>query len=235
MNVLAIDTSLAPGSVAALVRSAAGIRREERPLGPAGEHARRLMTELSAAADACGWRLAEADLVAVVRGPGSFTGLRVGVTAAKALCWSTGARLVGVPGFEVVARRTAEAMKTGGQVAVAFDAGRGDVYAAAVTAEPGSPSDWSVGTATLAPAGSWLASIPPGACVSGPALEALADAARDRGLAVAPREAWFPTASDAATIALCRADAGTVDDPHTLLPEYSRPSYAEEKSPRSSG
>ena len=102
MHVLAIDTSLPTGSVAALRRSAGGVDLVERPLGAAGEHARRLMPELVAAAASQGWQISDVNLVAVVRGPGSFTGLRVGVTTAKALCWATAARLVGVSGFEIV-------------------------------------------------------------------------------------------------------------------------------------
>ena len=124
MKTLAIDTSLTAGSVAAVERSAEGLRTVTRPLGPAGEHARRLMPELAAAAAALGWRIADVDLVAVVRGPGSFTGLRVGVTTAKAVCWATGARLLGVSGFEVVALESAAATGVMAPVAIAFDAGR---------------------------------------------------------------------------------------------------------------
>lgn len=229
MNVVAIDTSLAPGSVAALVRAEGGARISERPLGPAGEHARRLMPELVAVTAALGWRLADAHLVAVVRGPGSFTGLRVGVTTAKAICWSTGARLVGVSGFEAVARRTATVLVDAREMAVAFDAGRGDVHAARVVADPGAPTGWSVLPGELRPAFEWLGSLPPHVCLTGPALATLADAAGARGLAVAPPETWLPSAGDVAAIAIARADAGFADDPHTLLPEYSRPSYAEEK------
>lgn len=229
MNVVAIDTSLAPGSVAALVRAEDGVRIVERPLGPAGEHARRLMPELVDVAAVLGWRLSDANLVAVVRGPGSFTGLRVGVTTAKAVCWTTGARLVGVSGFEVVARRTATVLVDAREMAVAFDAGRGDVHAARVMADPGSPSGWSVLPGELRPALEWVGSLPSHACLTGPALATLADTARARGLTVAPPETWLPSAGDLAAIAVARADMGFSDDPHTLLPEYSRPSYAEEK------
>jgi tRNA threonylcarbamoyladenosine biosynthesis protein TsaB len=230
MNILAIDTSLAAGSIAALVRSAGDMRMVERPLGATGEHARRLMPALVEAAAALGWGLAAADLVAVVRGPGSFTGLRVGVTTAKALCWATGARLVGVSGFEVVARRTAAALCGTPEMAVAFDAGRGDVHAAHVAPDDRSPTGWSVVAGVPLPAAAWLGSLPTHVCLTGPAVETLAAAARERGLMIAPREAWLPSAVEAAAIAVARAEAGLLDDPHTLLPDYSRPSYAEEKS-----
>jgi tRNA threonylcarbamoyladenosine biosynthesis protein TsaB len=235
MNVLAIDTSLPTGSVAALVWSATGTRVAERPLGAAGEHARRLMPELVTAAAALGWQIPAVDLVAVVRGPGSFTGLRVGVTTAKTLCWAVDARLVGVSGFEVVARQTAAERGRREEVAIAFDAGRGEVFAALATPDDDAPTGWLVTVGELVEANRWLDSIPAGRWVSGPALEMLGDAAKVRGLRVAPQAAWRPSAGEVATIAILRAKAGLFDDPQTLLPEYSRPSYAEEKKPGGTG
>jgi tRNA threonylcarbamoyladenosine biosynthesis protein TsaB len=235
MNVLAIDTSLPTGSVATVRRSAEGVDLVERPLGAAGEHARRLMPELVAAAASQGWRMSDVNLVAVVRGPGSFTGLRVGVTTAKALCWATAARLVGVSGFEIVARQTAAACDRQEEVAIAFDAGRGDVYAALAIPDDAAATGWTVTAGELVAADRWLESLPAGRQVSGPALELHAAAAEARGLALAAGSAWRPSAGEAAAVAMLRADAGLVDDPQTLLPEYSRPSYAEEKHPHRSG
>lgn len=235
MYVLAIDTSLPSGSVAALRRSAEGVDLVERPLGAAGEHARRLMPELVAAAASQGWQISDVNLVAVVRGPGSFTGLRVGVTTAKALCWATAARLVGVSSFEIVARQTAAAYDRKEPVAIAFDAGRGDVYAAVAIPDDTAATGWSVTAGDLVPAIRWLDSLPAGRRVSGPALALHAAAAEARGLALAAGSAWWPSAGEAAAIAMLRAEAGLGDDPGALLPEYSRPSYAEEKNPAAPG
>jgi hypothetical protein len=63
----------------------------------------------------------------------------------------------------------------------------------------------------------------------------LGDAAQARGLRVAPQSAWRPSAAEVAMLAILRAKAGLFDDPQTLLPEYSRPSYAEEKKPGGTG
>jgi tRNA threonylcarbamoyl adenosine modification protein YeaZ len=100
MKTVAIDTSLSRGSVAALDDGRLAVRWLE----PAGEHARLLAAAIADAAAELGWRPADVDLVAVVRGPGSFTGLRVGVTTAKAFAWATGCRLLGISGFEAIAR-----------------------------------------------------------------------------------------------------------------------------------
>jgi tRNA threonylcarbamoyladenosine biosynthesis protein TsaB len=244
MKILAIDTSLGNGSVAAVDETGA----DERPLGVAGDHARVLTAALIDVANRRGWgagghplaNLGPADVVAVIRGPGSFTGLRVGVTAAKALAWTTGARLVGVSGFQAIARRMARLTGwTDTPLAITFDAGRGDVFAA--WAEPVAPTEsdalgWRLTEPRLIPFADWLGSLPSGSRVGGPA----ADAHRDRILAhgtieCAAHEACLPSAIDAAAIARLRALAGECDDPHTLVPDYLRPSYAEETRPPVAG
>ena len=201
-----------------------------------------LTAALAEVAAARGWgvgpqvlgSLGQSDVVAVIRGPGSFTGLRVGVAAAKALAWTTGARLVGVSGFDVLARRAARIAGWHDEpIAIAYDAGRGDVFAA--TAKP-TADGWMIAPAILAPLDAWLESLPAGGRVTGPALEAASERITARNdLAVASPEAWHPLAAEAAAIARARAVADDVDDPHTLLPDYLRPSYAEERKPPAAG
>ncbi len=226
MRAIAIDTSHAAGSVVARD----GTSVASRPLGPRGEHAQRIALALAEAAGDLGWRVADAELVVVVRGPGSFTGLRVGVAAAKAIAWASGARLVGVCGFEVVAWETARLTASARQpVEIAFDAGRGEVYAATATPAAGAVG-WLVGPPRLVAADIWIASLPPRSLASGPAVAALLEKLAGAGHATAPPEAWFPTAAGAADRGLARAEAGSFDDPQTLVPHYLRPSYADERS-----
>ena len=65
-------------------------------------------------------------------GPGSFTGLRVGLAFAKALAIARGARLVGVPGLDALAYQLAAVVgaRRGTEVCAVSDAGRGNLYAA---------------------------------------------------------------------------------------------------------
>ena len=227
MKTIAIDTSLATGAVAAID----GDRIAERSLPTAGEHARLLAAAIEAVAAELGWRIPAAELVAVVRGPGSFTGLRVGVTTAKALCWAAGSRLLGVSSCEVIAEGTAAAVaRRDAPVTVVFDAGRGEVFATAVVPAADSPSGWREQPGRLAAAHDWLAGMPSGALVSGPGLALLTEALADRpDLIVAPPVAWPPAIADVGHIALLRAAAGEADDPASLVPDYIRPSYADEK------
>jgi tRNA threonylcarbamoyladenosine biosynthesis protein TsaB len=228
MKTLAIDTSLAAGSVAALD----GDRIATRPLGAAGEHARLLAAAVVEVAAELGWRPRDAELIAVVRGPGSFTGLRVGVTTAKGLAWATGARLVGVSGVEVVAQlaQTAAGWPMA-PIHVAYDAGRGEVFASTALPATTSPSGWDAGPGSIVPLADWIDSLASGALVAGPALDHEACAAllaARPDLRPAPPGGRAPTAAAAGTLALLHAAAGRHDDPFTLVPDYIRPSYAEE-------
>jgi tRNA threonylcarbamoyladenosine biosynthesis protein TsaB len=70
-----------------------------------------------------GWGIKELDAVGVVSGPGSFTGMRTGLAAAKGMCEATGVRLVGVSRLAVLAQKAGVV-----EGYVALDAGRGEVY-----------------------------------------------------------------------------------------------------------
>jgi len=227
MKTLAIDTGLAAGSVAALHDG----RVAERQLDVPGDHARLLAAAVAEVAGELGWQPHEADLIAVIRGPGSFTGLRVGVATAKALAWATGARLVGISGFEAIAACTGRLAGCHERpIEIGFDAGRGDAYVATATPSAASITGWKTGPAALQPLDAWVTSLPAGAVVSGPAVALAAPALAARtDLVVASRESWRPSAVDAGRLALLRAAAGCVDDAFTLVPEYLRPSYADER------
>lgn len=233
MKILAIDSSLGAGSVAALFN---GMVAEER-LPVAGEHARRLAAAIDAMATRLGWSTRAAELVAVVRGPGSFTGLRVGVATAKAIAWATGATLIGVSGFELIARASArQTGRANADVHVVYDAGRGDVFVATCAPAAFVAGGWRVGEPRLLAAGDWLTSLPRGAVVSGPGLEIVGGGlARRSDLVVAPSAAWLPTAAEAGALAIELLAVGRADDPHSLVPDYLRPSYAHETAARSFG
>ena len=230
MRTLAIDTSLGRGSVAAVGDG----RVVEIVLPEAGEHARRIGSALEEAASGVGWRVGDVELVAVVRGPGSFTGLRVGLTTAKAIAWAAEAELVGVSGFEVIARRTARLLGAGdAPLHLAYDAGRGDLFVAEAVPAADAPSGFRLSTPRLVAAAEWIAGLPRGARVSGPGLEAAIVALAGRtDLVIASPDARLPTAADAATLAGRLHAAGVRDSAASLVPDYLRPTYADEPAGR---
>jgi len=123
MIVLAIDTA-GTGCHAALYDP-----DRDMVLGAAGAdigrgHAERLMEFVDGALDAAGVDLHAVGRIAVTIGPGSFTGIRVGVAAARGLSLALGVPAVGVSSLVALAADR----KAGAPLLVAMDAKRGDVY-----------------------------------------------------------------------------------------------------------
>ncbi len=112
--------------------------------------------------------MAEIELVGVGVGPGSYTGLRVGVMAAKTIAYATGALLVGLDTLEAIALNAAgEATR----IAVIADAQRRDLYAAEWERDcPGGPLRLTK-PCQVEPMSAWLRGLGPTAVILGPALE----------------------------------------------------------------
>ena len=117
MKILLIHTCGAAGSVAVADESGVrasvglGVRAASEELMPG---VRRVLEE-------AGWGVGELRAVGVVRGPGSFTGVRAGWSVGKGLCEARGIPLVGVSRLALVAGRV-------GLVHAVLDAGRGEFY-----------------------------------------------------------------------------------------------------------
>ena len=100
-RVLALETSGRTGSVA-LARQGTVLSEEEFPHGL--KHAAGIIPIIDRMCRSAGWGPWDIDEIYVSIGPGSFTGLRVGVTVAKSLAFATGARLVAVPTMDALVR-----------------------------------------------------------------------------------------------------------------------------------
>ena len=126
--ILALETATAQGGVA-LTRGAllGGRALAEYSLHPETLHGRRLLgpAEMLLADSGLSWD--DLDAVAVSRGPGSFTGLRLGMAAAQGLSLATGKPLVAVPTLTALA---AQAPLLDMPVCALLDARKGQVYAA---------------------------------------------------------------------------------------------------------
>ncbi|CDZ35309.1 tRNA (adenosine(37)-N6)-threonylcarbamoyltransferase complex dimerization subunit type 1 TsaB [Neorhizobium galegae] len=132
MIVLAIDTAGVDCS-AALYDSAAGKVLSEITETIGKGHAERLMAVIDEALAAAGLPLKAVERVAVVIGPGSFTGIRVGVATARGLGLALGVESVGVTTLEALAVKFLGEHK-GQPVVVAMDAKRNEVYTQAFSA-----------------------------------------------------------------------------------------------------
>lgn len=195
-----------------------------RPLDESRRNARDLAPAVAELLRDRGWAAADLGLVIVSQGPGSYTGLRVGVMSAKALAFATGAALVGVETFAAVA---AGAPAECQDLEVIADAQKDDVYLQRFVRQP------EGGWAPAAPLAivqfpDWLAGRSPAPWVGGPGLGKV----RQRlpaGVTCLPPEACDPGAAALLALGLARYRDGGRDDPFALEPLYLRASSAEEQ------
>lgn len=171
-----------------------------------------------------GWKVGDLDLVAVTVGPGSFTGLRIGVTTAKTLAYAAGAQVLGLDTLEVIAAQTPAEL---GRVAVAIDAQRGEVVAGTFTRREDGHFELTA-PGQLLTAEAWLASLATGTAVSGPIIQRLLDRL-PTGVTIVEETDRLPKASTVAELAARAYREGRRDDLWHLAPKYSRRSAAEEQ------
>lgn len=146
--------------------------------------AERLLPMIAAVLDEAGIAAAAVDLIAVTVGPGGFTGLRIGLAAARGLALATGAPVLGVTSFAAVAAGVPPAARTDRSLVVALDSKRAEFFLQ-VFAPDGSPQGGGALVAASALA-DWLPAGP--LLLAGDAAPRLADAlsGREVDLAAAP-------------------------------------------------
>jgi tRNA threonylcarbamoyladenosine biosynthesis protein TsaB len=126
MLVLALDTTTPSGSCALAVDGE--VVREEGS-DASRSAAERLPADLMTILERARRRLDDVDVFAVATGPGSFTGLRIGIATMQGLAFAGGTPLVGVSGLDALERIGREEA-AGRRIAAWVDAWRGEVYAA---------------------------------------------------------------------------------------------------------
>lgn len=223
MPYLGVDTSTSYGSVA--VARPGAILFEAR-LPERAEHARDLLTRIDEMLRSAGLEIRAFEGIGVAVGPGSFTGVRVGMATAKGLGYALRVGVAGISTLEAVARAALRAQPSAGALCAALQAGRGEVYAALFRAGAGEPvratPDRSYRPAVVAEmlsAGSLLAGDGAGAILS-----SMPEDERARHTLLDPRPAL------GGSIALWAAaviNPGSAYRPGSLGPNYVRPSDAE--------
>ena len=128
MKILGIDTSTKILSIG--VYDGSGIYEHNVELGV--KHSSLLMPIIQRILGVLGWSLGDIDYFACGLGPGSFTGIRVGVAAVKGLAWANKKPVIGIPTLDILAN---SAKEKSGNILVAVDAKRGLVYYAAYKAQ----------------------------------------------------------------------------------------------------
>lgn len=223
---LAIETSGRTASVALV--DAAGDRASpplERQADPAARTAQALVPAIHGLLQSAGVNPTQLVAVAVASGPGSFTGLRIGVTAAKTLAYATGAKLVGVNTLDLLAHQAAGSDR---DIWAVVDAQRGDLFAARY--RPADLHELGANDPTqLLSADQWLAQLVPGELGVGPVIARY----RERlpaGVQVADDSAHLPRAATVGFVAREMLTRGLDCEAFALVPRYHRLSAAEEKA-----
>ena len=128
MRILGFDTATSACS-AALWRSGTVVARRFEPM--ARGQSERLMPMIREVLDEAGTGFADLDLLAVTRGPGAFTGLRIGLAAARGLALATGLPCLGVTTLDALACAVPAEEIAGRTLLAVIDAKRADLYAQA--------------------------------------------------------------------------------------------------------
>ena len=219
-NWLILETS---GRVArvGLARAGAVVRAAE--LDTPRRHAREMIPTVDAMLKAESLRPADLTGIVVSRGPGSYTGLRVGLATAKALAYATGRQLRAVDTFAAVAE---QAPPEAQHVWVIADALQKQVY---IQRFDRTPAGWvpfqELSIALVDECLNWL---PAGVSVSGPGVAAYADSIPQSCVLVA--EADREARVESVLAVGLRLPPLTKDELFALEPLYLRGSSAEEKA-----
>ena len=221
MRVLGIETSGARGGIALLDGDQVlGTRLFEKGM----VHGREIAPSIEAILKDAGLAVGAIDLVACDIGPGSYTGLRVGLAAAKGLVLALGKPLVGVASLDAMADAARDRARV---LCPAIDAKWEQIYGALY-------EDGRRTTDYLAekPA-AFAARVPRDALVLGDALDAYGELFRN--LKQAPRDLWEPKPETIALLGGRLHAQGARHDAASLVPLYLRPTEAELKFGRGAG
>lgn len=216
MNILALDTSMGACS-AAVLRAGGGARRlAARYAEMTRGHAEALMPMVEAVLAEANLEPRDLDVIAATLGPGSFTGVRIAIAAARGVALVTHAKLYGTDSLTVMARRAlCETFSPGGPFAVAVDARRGMLYFGLYDAS----GRKRAGPLLISPEDAARLLPETLGRIVGSGAQSLAEAAATRGRAV---EAMLPTLQpSAATLVEIALEAG--ETRATLRPLYLRP------------
>jgi tRNA threonylcarbamoyladenosine biosynthesis protein TsaB len=221
-NLLLIETS---GSVGRVGLAVGSTLLSERALDATRRHARDLVPAVSELLDKLGWQPRDINAIALSTGPGSYTGLRVGIMSAKALAYATGCAVIAVPTFDVIANQTS---LPGCELDVIADAQQEKIYLQRFSRAGANVENVPTSELAVVAGREWARTRSPEISVAGPGLRVAAAWLPSTTPTVTP-ECREPTVLALLAVALQRRERGLSDDALQLEPIYLRPSSAEEQ------
>ena len=227
---LALETSGRTGSIA-VVEDGAVVAEEQFAHGL--QHAASIVPIIDRLCRARAWRPLHVEEVYVSAGPGSFTGLRVGITVAKTLAFATGCRIVAVPTADVLAQNAPPGCQN---LVIVLDAKRDQIFTASFMND-GSGTPILREPAHLDHLSAVLARTPRPVHLLGEGIPFHRQfiPADDQSIVLTPPEAWQARAAAVAEVGYAMARRGEWADPYRLTPIYVRRPEAEEKYAANAG
>lgn len=220
MNILAVDTATGSCSVA-FIKDRRLIAEEVYTAGKT--HSRHLMAIIDHILARCESTPADLDGIAVTRGPGTFTGLRIGLSTVKGLATAIAKPVVGVSSLAALAWPLAWSRKP---VIAMIDARRGEIYHARFSGAVGSaPTE----KARVSDPEEAAGELPEGAVLVGSGALLYRDVWKTRrpDVCLASETAHVIRAASVGMLAMDRFENRTADPVEALVPEYIRKSDAQ--------
>jgi tRNA threonylcarbamoyladenosine biosynthesis protein TsaB len=214
-RLLLLETSHQPGFVAL----AEGEHLDVVRLDEARRHARDLAPTVRQLLSQRNLKPRDIQAVVVGRGPGSYTGLRVGVMSAKTFAYATGCNLLGLDTFAVIA---AQAPPEVARLAVLADAQQDKVYVQEFE------RDVPLTLLSIMPFQDWLQAASKPLWLSGPGLNNWGSHS-PADVKLLDKALWDPQPETMLRLGLARHERGERDDIWSIEPIYLRPSAAEEQ------
>jgi tRNA threonylcarbamoyladenosine biosynthesis protein TsaB len=230
MRGLAIETSSRVGSVA-LVEDGVVVAEESFRYGL--QHAALMVPAIDGICRSLGWAAEDIGEIYVSAGPGSFTGLRIGITLAKTLAFVTGAKIVAVPSALVVVQNVPVGAR---EAIVVMDAKRDQIFTAAFERCSGGEWEWRE-QAHLDSLAAMLSRAPRPVYLIGEGIgfHRKFIPLGDEGIVLCEEGLWTPTARVVAGLGFGMARRGEFVEAMKLSPIYIRKPEAEEKWEKARG
>ena len=224
MKILAIDTSTPSGSISLLEDDQL---IAELTTCIQKTHAERLLPSIKTLLDNIGTKLEDIDGFALAIGPGSFTGLRIGLSTIKGLAWSLNKKVAGISTLEALAMNLPYSDKP---VCPMLDARKKEVYAAVYKCNNHWPTCIMPDTA-ISP-DNLINKIKEPTIFLGDGIKVygslIKDMLKDTAV-IAPAHLWQIKASSVGLLAWKKFKSGNIESPESIRLNYLRPSEAEIK------
>lgn len=229
MKILAIDTSTMLGGIAIMDES---LLIAESRLNVRSTHSERLMTEIEHCLKQSGIKISDIDVFAVATGPGSFTGLRIGLSTVKGFSYATGKQIVSVPTLEALAWNFPYSKYP---VCTMLDARKKEVYTALfkwegenftrlINETSAKPEEFARDALRITHDDKFIFAGEGAALYRDKIIEVMGEKAM-----FASPEKTVPSPANVAVLGFKKAKAGEFSEPISLIPMYIRKSEAEVK------